>query len=38
MIVPHLLIFPRRAVESSKDAKVFIDAAVKRMVGRVRFW
>ena len=37
MIVPHLLLFPKRAAQSAKDTKVFIDA-FKLMAGRVRFW
>ena len=35
MIVPHLLLFPRRAVQSAKDTKVFRDA-FKLMIKRVR--
>jgi 1,4-dihydroxy-2-naphthoate octaprenyltransferase len=37
MIVPHLLLFPRRAAQSAKDTKVFRDA-FKLMIGRARFW
>lgn len=35
IIVPHLLLFPRRAVQSAKDLKVFIDA-LKIVLTRIR--
>jgi 4-hydroxybenzoate polyprenyltransferase len=35
LIVPHLLLFPRRALRSAKDAKIFVDA-FRLIVMRIR--
>ncbi len=35
LIVPHLLLFPRRALQSAKDTKVFVDA-FRLMMMRIR--